>query len=499
MAPPSRQGHAAAVLSVFLLILLAAPYTAAIGVNYGTKGDNLPPPAKVASFLANRTRINRVKLFDTNADMVRAFAGTGIAIMVTAGNGDIPKLATKDGAVSWVSANVAPYYPATDISLVAVGNEIMATADKALINNLVPAMRTLKAELVAAGFPKIRVSTPHSLGILSVSEPPSASRFRDGFDRAVFAPMLEFHRQTRSPFMVNPYPYFGYNGDTLAYALARPNPGVPDPGTGITYTSMFEAQLDSVFSAMKKLGFGDVEIAVGETGWPSKAEDGQVGVSTTEAAEYNRYLIGEASAGSGTPLMPKRTFETYIFSLFNENLKDGPVAERNFGLFQADLTPVYDVGLMKDGTAAAPAPAATLTSTEAGAPEPAKAHNASKATKKHDKEAAAAPAEVTASAPAPASGDDASPEGTGPSPSGAPAEGDSTDDDKTPEEGGDAPAAAAAAGESSEAAAKDGDAEGSTEKSDTTPAPAGAASAAADLIVPVSSILTAALSLALHM
>ncbi|RLN33968.1 glucan endo-1,3-beta-glucosidase precursor [Panicum miliaceum] len=349
MAPPSRQGHAAAVLSAFLL-LVAAPYaTTAIGVNYGTKGDNLPPPAKVASFLANRTRIDRVKLFDTNADMVRAFAGTGIALMVTAGNGDIPKLATKDGAAAWVSANVAPYYPATDISLVSFGNEIMATADKSLINNLVPAMRALKAALVAAGYPRIRVSTPHSLGILSVSEPRSASRFRDGFDRAVFAQMLEFHRQTRSPFMVNPYPYFGYNGDTLAYALARPNPGVPDPGTGITYTSMFEAQLDSVYSAMKKLGFGDVEIAVGETGWPSKAEDGQVGVSAVDAAEYNRYLIGEASAGSGTPLMPKHTFETYIFSLFNENLKPGPVAESNFGLFQADLTPVYDVGLMKDG------------------------------------------------------------------------------------------------------------------------------------------------------
>ncbi|TKW31273.1 hypothetical protein SEVIR_2G094800v4 [Setaria viridis] len=510
MAPPSWQGHAAAaVLSAFLLVI--APYAAAIGVNYGTKGDNLPPPAKVASFLANRTRIDRVKLFDTNADMVRAFAGTGIALTVTAANGDIPKLATKDGAAAWVSANVAPYYPATDISLVAVGNEIMATADKTLINSLVPAMRALKAALVAAGFPKIRVSTPHSLGVLSVSEPPSASRFRDGFDRAVFAPMLEFHRQTGSPFMVNPYPYFGYNGGTLAYALARPGAvGVADPGTGITYTSMFEAQLDAVFSAMKRLGFGDVEIAVGETGWPSKAEDGQAGVSAAEAAEYNRYLIGEAAGGSGTPLMPKRTFETYIFSLFNENLKPGPVAERNFGLFEADLTPVYDAGLMKDGAKAAaePAPAATLTSAGSGAPEPAKARNGGKAAKKHVTEAAApaetdasAPAETPASAPAPSSsGDAASPMATGPSPSGAaPAEGDSTDDEKTPEEeGGDAPAAAA--GESSEAAPKDGDAaEGSTEKkADTSPAPAGAASAAADILVPISSILTAALSLALH-
>ncbi|CAN6180438.1 unnamed protein product [Urochloa humidicola] len=513
--PPLPHGHHAVagfLLSLFLVLIAAAPDAAtAIGVNYGTKGDNLPPPSKVASFLANRTRIDRVKLFDTNPDMVRAFAGTGISLVVTAANGDIPNLTTKDGAAAWVSSNISPYYPSTDISLVAVGNEIMATSDKSLITGLVPAMRALKSALVAAGYPKIRVSTPHALGILAaVSGPPSASRFRDGWDRGVFAPMLEFHRNTSSPFMVNPYPYFGYNGDTVAYALARPvgskgNPGVLDPGTGITYTSMFEAQMDAVYSAMKRLGFGDVEIAVGETGWPSKAEDGQAGVSPAEAAEYNRYLIGEAGGGSGTPLMPKRTFETYIFSLFNENLKPGPVAERNFGLFEPDLTPVYDVGLMKDGVAPAPAPAATLeSSAEAGAPEPAApkdAHNASTATK-HDAEAEA-PADTAASAPAPASGDDASLDATGPSPAEAPAEdaAPTGDGDKTPEEeGGDAPATA---GESSSdaAAAKADDAETSTKKEpDATPAPAGAASAGADLLVPVSSsMLIVALSLALHM
>ncbi|XP_052162964.1 glucan endo-1,3-beta-glucosidase-like [Oryza glaberrima] len=430
MAPPSRHVDAvAAVLPVLLTILL--PSAAAIGVNYGTKGDNLPPPATVAKFLANRTRIDRVKLFDTNPDIVKAFAGTGITVMVTAGNGDIPTLGTKDGAAAWVAANIAPYYPATDISLVAVGNEIINTADNALIGGLVPAMRTLRAALVAAGFRRIRVSTPHSLGILSVSSPPSASRFLDVLDRTFFAPMLEFLRKTKSPFVVNPYPYFGYNGDTIPYALARrPNPGVLDPGTGITYTSMLEAQLDSVFSAMKKLGFEDVDITVGETGWPTKAEPGQAGVSVAEAAEYNRYLIGEASSGSGTPLMPKRTFETYIFALFNENLKPGPIAERNFGLFKPDLTPMYDVGLMKD-----------TGKSSASAPAPAKGGNASGAavTKRDSESEAAAPADE-ASAPAPSSvGKKASTKATAPAPSDdgsaspEPSEGESADE-KNPEE-----------------------------------------------------------------
>jgi exo-beta-1,3-glucanase (GH17 family) len=348
MATLSRHGRVLGAAVVICIFLGIAPFTTAIGVNYGTKGDNLPPPATVAAFLANRTSIDRVKLFDNNPDILRAFAGTGISVMVTAANGDIPSLTTDDGAAAWVAANVAPYYPATEISLVAVGNEIMDTHDQNLIGNLVPAMRSLKSALVSAGYSRIRVSTPSSLGILVDSQPPSATRFRDGWDVDVFGPMLEFLRLTNSPLVVNAYPYFGYNGDTLPYALARPNPGVLDERTGITYTSMLDAQLDSVFSAMKKLGFEDVEILVGETGWPTKAMDGQIGVSPTEAAEYIRYLIGAVSSGSGTPLMPKRTFETYIFALFNEDLKPGPVAERNFGMFQPDFTPMYDVGIMKD-------------------------------------------------------------------------------------------------------------------------------------------------------
>ncbi|KAG6491594.1 hypothetical protein ZIOFF_046526 [Zingiber officinale] len=348
-------------LVLFLLLIRLFRFSSvsalSIGVNYGANADNLPPPAQVAAFLKQSTFIDRVKLFDANPDIIRSFAGTGIALMITVANVDIPALASRNSsaAADWVAAHVAPFYPTTNISLVAVGNEIIATSDRNLIGRLVPAMRSLSAALAASGFHQIRVSTPHSLGILSASEPPSVGRFRRGYDRSIFAPMLDFHRRTRTPFMVNPYPYFGYTARTLNYALFRPNAGVFDPATGINYTNMFEAQLDAVHAAMQRLGYGDVEIAVGETGWPSSGDAGQIGVSADDAASFNGNLIALVNSGKGTPMMPGRRFETYVFSLFNENLKPGPTAERHFGLFNADLTPTYDVGLLRGGDQVRPA------------------------------------------------------------------------------------------------------------------------------------------------
>lgn len=148
--------------------------------------------------------------------------------------------------------------------------------------------------------------------------------------------------------MVNPYPFFGISSnqpDALNYALFKPNGGVFDKATGINYTNMFDAQMDAVYSAMKKVGYGDVDLVVGETGWPSLGDPGQPGVSLENAVSYNGNLIKHVNSGKGTPLMPNRTFETYIFSLFNENLKP-TISEQNYGLFKPDLTPVYDVGVL---------------------------------------------------------------------------------------------------------------------------------------------------------
>ncbi|KAJ4950323.1 hypothetical protein NE237_027155 [Protea cynaroides] len=95
-------------------------------------------------------------------------------------------------------------------------------------------MKTLHNAFKLAGINDIQVSTPHSLGILSTSELPSISRFPRGYDRVIFTPMLQFLKDTNSPFMINPYPYFGYSTNTLNYALFKPNQGIYDKFTQAT-------------------------------------------------------------------------------------------------------------------------------------------------------------------------------------------------------------------------------------------------------------------------
>ncbi|CAI9302787.1 unnamed protein product [Lactuca saligna] len=334
-----------------------------IGVNYGTTADNLPPPKEVAQFLRENTIIDRIKIFDMNTEIIKAFANTGIYVTVTVPNGDIPSLKDNAKAEQWVKEKIKPYYPDTKIRYIAVGNEILHWGTPEIIDSLVPAMVTIHKALLKAGISDIKVTTPHSLGIMVSSDPPSSGAFRPGWDVGIIKPMLQFLQESNSAFMVNPYPYFGYSPGNDSYCLFRPNPGFVDKVTGKKYDNMFDSLMDAIYSAMKKLGFADVPIVVGETGWPSLGEPWLTWVNADNAKSYNDGMIKKSTSKVGTPLMPGKNFEIYIFALFNENQKPGSLAERNFGLFRPDLTEVYDIGVLNgttpkrrshDGPAASP-------------------------------------------------------------------------------------------------------------------------------------------------
>ncbi|GMJ00755.1 hypothetical protein like AT2G05790 [Hibiscus trionum] len=342
---------------VSFLLLLATVFIVAdcgsIGVNYGRIADNLPSATKVVALLKSQG-LNRVKVYDTDPAVLHALSGSGIKVTVDLPNEKLFAAAKSSSfANSWVQRNVAAYYPRTQIEAIAVGNEVFVDSHNTT-KFLVPAMKNIHQALVKLKLhSEIKVSSPIALSALQNSYPSSAGSFRPELIEPVFKPMLEFLRKTGSFLMVNAYPFFAYESNTdvisLDYALFRENPGVVDPGNGLRYFNLLDAQIDAVFAAMSALKFDDLNLVVTETGWPSKGDENEIGASVQNAAAYNGNLIRRILTGGGTPLRPKADLTVYLFALFNEDKKMGPTSERNYGLFYPSEEKVYDIPFTEEG------------------------------------------------------------------------------------------------------------------------------------------------------
>ncbi|XP_010909020.1 glucan endo-1,3-beta-glucosidase 14 [Elaeis guineensis] len=321
-----------------------------VGINYGQIANNLPSPMVVAGLLQS-IGISKVKLYDADSKVLSAFANSNIEFIIGIGNENILNMRDSTKAQAWLRQNVQPYLPQTKITCITVGNEVFSSNDTALMSNLLPAMQSIHEALVTLGLDKqVIVSTAHSAAILGNSYPPSTGSFREDLAQYI-QPLLNFHSQIKSPFLLNAYPFFAYKANpdsiSLEYVLFQPNSGVTDPNTNLKYDNMLYAQIDSVYSAMKAMGHTDIDITVSETGWPSKGDSDEPGATIQNAATYNGNLFQRTATNQGTPLKPSLPIDAYVFALFNENLKPGPTSERNYGLFYPDGTPVYNIGLQR--------------------------------------------------------------------------------------------------------------------------------------------------------
>ncbi|KAK1317008.1 Glucan endo-1,3-beta-glucosidase 4 [Acorus calamus] len=340
-------------LSLLLLFLTVAS-AGTIGVNYGRVANNLPSPTSVVSLLKSHN-ISRVKLYDADPTVLRSLSNTSIHTTVTLPNELLISAAISPSFASkWVSLNISPYLPSTLIDTISVGNEVFVDP-RNLSSYLVPAMSNIHQALVNLSLDSsVKVSSPIALSALQSSYPPSSGSFRPDLAGTVIQPMLDFLRRTGSFLMVNAYPFFAYeaNSDVISldYALFRPNPGVVDPGNGLRYLSLLDAQLDAVFAAMAALKYDDLRVVVTETGWPSKGDANETGAGVDNAAAYNGNLVRRVLVSDlNTPRKPQADIDVYLFALFNEDQKVGPTSERNYGLFYPDEEAVYQIAFTGGG------------------------------------------------------------------------------------------------------------------------------------------------------
>jgi hypothetical protein len=254
-----------------------------LGVNYGTVARKLPEAEEVSKMLRRRTRMGSVRVYTSEVGILRAFAGSGLNVVAGVPDEDMAVLASGlPGAALWLATHIRPIYPSTNIVAIVVGNEILtssspspspsspssssssssassSSSDSAgygFFEHLLDAMRNLWTALQWSGLGHIRVSTTHSMAVLASSYPPSSARFQPRLV-PLMKRLLSFLADSDSPYMCNAYPYFAFKENPreipLDYALFRPNDGVVDTATGLTYTNLFDAQVGQARTLLHRI------------------------------------------------------------------------------------------------------------------------------------------------------------------------------------------------------------------------------------------------------
>ncbi|MCO5553038.1 hypothetical protein L7F22_006558 [Adiantum nelumboides] len=359
MPPLSNSRRILASPSLFLLFCasLVALSEGFVGINYGTQFSASPSAVQVVELL-RRQSITNLRLYDANATVLKALANTGIQVMVTVPNTQLLSVGQSNTtAANWVKTNVLAYLPATNITAICVGTEVL-TKDPNAALVLVPAMKFLRTALLSSNLSSnIKISTTHEPSIILDSFPPSQAYFNKSWTTPVLLPLLDFLSSTGSFFMLNIYSYDIFKNSNgiilLDYALLNPiTPGnvVTDSNTLYQYRNLFDAVLDSCFFALAQLNHSSLPILVSETGWPSNGDSSDKEATSENASIFVSNLIAHILNNTGTPKRPRTTINTYIMELFNEDLKVGSATTRNYGLFNAStFLPVYLLRLSNSG------------------------------------------------------------------------------------------------------------------------------------------------------
>ncbi|KAJ4909137.1 Glycosyl hydrolase superfamily protein [Raphanus sativus] len=331
-----------AVISMFFLfiqILCPAGVTGDItGVCYGRNGNNLPSPADTIA-LYKSNHIDAIRMYEPFADMLEALRGSGLSVAFGPRNEQIQSLAQDPAAATnFVATWILPYKNDVAIRWITIGNEVFPGEIAPFV---AAAIRNVNAALTSSGVAGISVTTVVAMSALQNTYPPSAASFLPDLTE-IMTEISSILAETNSPLMANIYPYFAYASDpkdiSLDYAVFKSNAPVVIDG-GFEYSNMFVAMVDGFNAALEKINAGGVVVTVAESGWPTEGNPPYTSVDNAKA--YNSGLL---TCGGGarmrTPRRPGTAVDVFLFEMFRENQKQGPV-EQSFGMFSPDMTPVY--------------------------------------------------------------------------------------------------------------------------------------------------------------
>ncbi|KAF7819300.1 glucan endo-1,3-beta-glucosidase 8 [Senna tora] len=329
-------------------------YVEGLGVNWGTQATHMLPPDTVVQMLKDNG-IQKVKLFDADDSTMKALAGTSIEVMVAIPNNQLAAMNDFDRAKQWVRKNVTRYNfkGGVNIKYVAVGNEpFLKSYNNSFLNITLPALQNIQNALNEANVgDTVKATVPLNADVYEspADNPvPSAGRFRPDI-ADLMTQIVQFLNKNGAPFTVNIYPFLSlYGNDDFPFDYAffdgAANP-INDNGT--PYTNVFDANFDTLVSALTAVGYGSMPILVGEVGWPT---DGDKNANAGNALRFYNGLLPRLAANKGTPRRPGY-IEVYLFGLIDEDAKSIAPGnfERHWGIFRYDGQPKFPMDLSGQG------------------------------------------------------------------------------------------------------------------------------------------------------
>ncbi|WCJ42904.1 O-Glycosyl hydrolases family 17 protein [Euphorbia peplus] len=317
-------------------------------INWGTMSRHPLQPDIVVKLLKDNG-FEKVKLFEAESGPLKALGNSGIQVMLGIPNGFLAPLSRSVQAASaWVKQNVSDYISKYDVDIryIAVGNEPFLKAYKSTyLRTTFPALKNIQEALNKAGLgKKIKVTIPFNADVYqSASGLPSGGDFRTDIHDLMVS-IVKFLSDNDSPLTMNIYPFLSLSADAgfpKDYAFFDGTPASPVVDGSITYTNVFDANFDTLISALEKNDFSSLEVIVGEVGWPT---DGNPSANADTAKRFNQGLLNRTSQGTGTPKR-KNAPTVYIFSLLDEDFKSTLPGnfERHWGIFTFDGKVKYEL------------------------------------------------------------------------------------------------------------------------------------------------------------
>ncbi|KAF0903015.1 hypothetical protein E2562_022640 [Oryza meyeriana var. granulata] len=341
---------------VAALLLLAVAFRAAaapavdVGVNWGSQLSHPLLPSSVVQML-KENGITKVKLFDADLWPVGALVDSGIEVMLGIPNDMLETMNSYGNAKDWVKENVTSYGDKLKIKYVAVGNEPFLKAyNGSFMKTTFPALKNIQKALNEAGVGgKVKATVPLNADVyVSPDNKPSSGAFRPDIED-LMKDMVKFLHDQGAPFVVNIYPFLSlYQSDDFPFEFAFIDGGktIQDKG-GISYSNVFDANYDTLVTALKKAGVPNLKVVVGEVGWPT---DGDKNANIKLARRYYDGLLKKLAEKEGTPLRPGK-MDVYMFGLFDEDMKSILPGnfERHWGIFTYDGKPKFPMDLTGHG------------------------------------------------------------------------------------------------------------------------------------------------------